>query len=332
MCRVIMNKDINETEIGNLVMRFRNFDRYFFKPCLLFVCLSWPVGIQASPPAVKMSPLFLIQGSQGKSFQQPTDVAVGKDGTIYVMDGLNSRVAVFDAQGKDLFSFGSRGSEEGEFLRPVGITTSPDGNVIVADTGNHRLQVFSPGGRFLWAFALVSGSSGDPTDVCVSEQGDVFYVCDNDNHQVHAYSSRGKLLRILGKRGDALGEFRYPATLKLDKEDRLYVVDALNARVQVFDLQGRVMRQISEWGSLQGKLLRPKGVAVDKEQIFISDSHTGRILVFSLEGVFQGFVADEKGEAIRFITPTNIVFDDSGRLYVVETRDNRIRILNSRQS
>jgi DNA-binding beta-propeller fold protein YncE len=211
---------------------------------------------------------------------------------------------------------------------PVGIDISPDGKVIVADTGNHRIQVFSKEGSFLWSFSLHSGPRGDPTDVCAQEAGDVFYVCDNDNHQVHAYTSRGELLQILGKRGEALGAFRYPATVTLDGKNNVCVVDALNARVQLFDPHGKVLRQISEWGNSPGKLLRPKGVAIDGDgRVFVSDSHTGRIQVFSSEGAYVGFVADEGGEVLRFVTPTNILFDDNGRFYVVETRANRVRVL-----
>jgi len=34
-----------------------------------------------------------------RDFLQPTDVAVGKDNYIYILDGVNNRVKVFDEQG-----------------------------------------------------------------------------------------------------------------------------------------------------------------------------------------------------------------------------------------
>ena len=309
-------------------MRVSDLFRHASYALLVFSLTPCAARAETAGSPVRMQVLRQTEGPADSPLEQPTDAAVGRDGSVYVMDGVNSRVAVFDGKGRLLFSFGSRGRGAGEFSMPVGIDVSPDGNVIVADTGNHRIQVFSREGSFLWSFPLQSGPRGDPTDVCAQETGDVFYVCDNDNHQVHAYTPRGESLQILGKRGEDLGAFRYPATVTLDRKNNVYVVDALNARVQVFDSQGRVLRQISEWGNSPGKLLRPKGVAVDEDgRVFVSDSQTGRVQVFSSQGAYVGFVADDTGEVLSFVTPTNIVFDDDGRFYVVETRANRIRVL-----
>ena len=47
-------------------------------------------------------------------FNEPTDIAIRPDGTFYVSDGyVNSRVAVFDRNGKWLLEWGKKGSGEG---------------------------------------------------------------------------------------------------------------------------------------------------------------------------------------------------------------------------
>src|SRR5210317_1396628 len=66
------------------------------------------------------------------NFLQPTDVAVGKNKLIYVMDGVNSQVKVFDEKGFFEFSFGRKGEQKGNFNNPVGITTDNTGRVYVA--------------------------------------------------------------------------------------------------------------------------------------------------------------------------------------------------------
>jgi DNA-binding beta-propeller fold protein YncE len=49
-------------------------------------------------------------------FNQPTDIAIRADGSFYVSDGyINSRVALFDRDGKWVREWGKKGSGEGEF-------------------------------------------------------------------------------------------------------------------------------------------------------------------------------------------------------------------------
>ena len=50
----------------------------------------------------------------GKHFNEPTDIAIRPDGTFYVSDGyVNSRVALFDRNGKWVREWGKKGSGEG---------------------------------------------------------------------------------------------------------------------------------------------------------------------------------------------------------------------------
>jgi peptidylamidoglycolate lyase len=83
-------------------------------------------------------------------FNQPTDIAIRPDGSFYVSDGyVNSRVAMFDKNGKWVREWGRKGSGEGEFSNPHGLTLVPEGtDVIVADRENSRLQLFDRVGRF----------------------------------------------------------------------------------------------------------------------------------------------------------------------------------------
>ena len=75
-------------------------------------------------------PCALIIGKRGNGpgeFNLPRDLAIGKDGRLYVVDGGNFRVVVFDREGKYLFSFGSVGKQYGQFARPKEIAIDRDG-------------------------------------------------------------------------------------------------------------------------------------------------------------------------------------------------------------
>src|SRR5439155_3249472 len=86
----------------------------------------------------------------GTHFNQPTDIAIRRDGTFYVSDGyVNSRVAYFDVKGKELYEWGKKGTGAGEFNNPHGMTFIPGStDVLVADRENSRLQLFDKDGRF----------------------------------------------------------------------------------------------------------------------------------------------------------------------------------------
>jgi peptidylamidoglycolate lyase len=99
-------------------------------------------------------------GWDATHFNQPTDIAILKDGTFYVSDGyVNSRVARFDRSGRFLSEWGKKGSAEGQFSNPHGLAFGRDGDVLVADRENSRLQVFDRQGLFKqqWIGAKATG-------------------------------------------------------------------------------------------------------------------------------------------------------------------------------
>jgi DNA-binding beta-propeller fold protein YncE len=82
-------------------------------------------------------------------FSKPTNVAVDKEGLVYVSDTWNDRVEIFDADGKFIRTWGKPGDGPGYFARPKGIAVDADGHVWVADGVQDRVQVFTPEGQLL---------------------------------------------------------------------------------------------------------------------------------------------------------------------------------------
>jgi hypothetical protein len=85
-------------------------------------------------------------------FSKPTNVAVDKDGNLFVTDTLNDRIEVFDADGVFIRAFGKNGDGIGQFARPKGIAVDSDGHIWVADAMLNRLQVFTKEGQVLLGF------------------------------------------------------------------------------------------------------------------------------------------------------------------------------------
>lgn len=288
----------------------------------------------AEEDAVRIIPCrhqFDLTGIEKKKFNQPSAVALFQD-RIYVLDGVNARIAVFDSNGAPLFSFGQAGSDPGEFNSPLGLATDYQGRIYVADSGNHRIQIFDSRGNLLTYFSLKEdryGSAADPTDLVYDKENNRIIIVDNDNHRLLFYTPDGTFLRELGEVGFENGQFRYPYSVALDAKGKIYVVDVLNTQVQVFNPQGEFERIIGEWGIEKGQFFRPQGIALDaKGRVYVTESYKkiGVIQVFSPDGTFEALLGSSPREKLRFSVPTDICFDDRGRVFICEMYDSKVSV------
>lgn len=121
------------------------------------------------------------RGDGPGEFNLPRDAAVAPDGTLYVVDGGNFRVQVFDTDGKFLRTFGTIGRQAGQFSRPKEISIDVEGNVYVIDTAFGNFQIFNSAGQLL----LNVGDRGNsdeparfmlPSGIAVDSDGRVYVV------------------------------------------------------------------------------------------------------------------------------------------------------------
>ena len=134
-----------------------------------------------SPKGEKLLSLGIAgkPGSADGQFNQPNDVVVGPDGSIYVSDGhdaqgfttaqqvaegikrgATSRIQKFSPDGKFIKSWGGIGVKHGEFRTPHALMFDARGRLWVADRGNHRLEIFDADGKYLesrYMFGRISG-------------------------------------------------------------------------------------------------------------------------------------------------------------------------------
>jgi DNA-binding beta-propeller fold protein YncE len=121
------------------------------------------------------------RGSEPGQFNLPRDVAVGRDGRIYVVDGANFRVQVFESDGTFVSTFGEIGVYPGQFSRPKGAAVDPDGNLYVTDTAFGNFQIFNAEGELLLHIGTRSETMEParymlPAGIGVDEDGRVYMV------------------------------------------------------------------------------------------------------------------------------------------------------------
>ena len=109
-----------------------------------------PSPPQGAPTKLVFEEVYTVGGgdSPDASFVSASALDVLPDGTVYVVDTKDSRVKVFDAEGRFLRVFGRQGQGPGEMNQPTGILVTPDKEVLVEDILNRRLAIFALDGTF----------------------------------------------------------------------------------------------------------------------------------------------------------------------------------------
>jgi DNA-binding beta-propeller fold protein YncE len=105
---------------------------------------------------------------------------------VYVSDGRqNSRVSVFDDNGKFIKHWGSEGKDVGQFIENHGIVVDSEGNVYVVDTRNVRIQKFHSGGNFITIWRSL-GCKDDqfliPHDIAMDSKGYIYVTDSRKSH------------------------------------------------------------------------------------------------------------------------------------------------------
>ncbi len=122
-----------------------------------------------------------VTGEGPDTFNQPSDVAVAKNGDIFVADGhdenSNARIVKFSKDGTFIKTWGKRGSAPGEFDVPHGLAFDSRGRLFVADRSNNRIQIFDQEGKFLEEWKQFSRPSGIYID-----STDILYVTDSESN------------------------------------------------------------------------------------------------------------------------------------------------------
>ena len=124
---------------------------------------------------------FGKRGSGPGELNLPRDVAIGKDNKLFVVDGGNFRIQVFDTNGNFIKSFGQVGKQLGNFARPKEAATDKDGNLYVIDAAFGNFQIFNPEGELLMFVGERSEQRGPghfnlPSGIEVDEDGRIYVV------------------------------------------------------------------------------------------------------------------------------------------------------------
>ena len=169
----------------------------------------------------------------GEPFNQPTGVAVGPSGCMYVSDGYgNFKVQKFGPDGTFLKSWGRQGDGPGEFALVHNIDVDEEERVYVCDRENRRVQIFDADGKYLAEW----GGLRLPVDVKV--KGELVYVPEEGNDWATSGTRYGPSgMSIFTREGRLLARWKEGERgtkgmvnlhgIAVDSDDNLYVTQLI---------------------------------------------------------------------------------------------------------
>ena len=262
---------------------------------------------------------FGESGTEPGSLDVPADVAIDKNGNIWVVEEDTDRLSQFDKNGNFLENFTATleiEEEEGQvrsfsmLSKPLGIVFDSANNFYISNFGNGLVMKFDADGNFD-RLLNKRDVDEDPLQFIArieEERGDreAYYLCRS-----------GTAVLCTGE-----AEFNSPYYLVVDSKDNVYVVDRNNHRIQKFNSDGEFLLM---WGrnggdgtsgNGEGEFNYPHEIAIDKnDNVYIADSRNHRIQVFDSEGAFLFQLGDES----VFGFPKVVAVDSDLNIYVGDT-------------
>jgi len=116
----------------------------------------------------------------------PTGVALSRDGTLYVADTVNNRVAAIPfawLRTNPVTGGGQTVTSGGSLNGPLGLTLAPNGNVITVNTGDgNAVETTPPGQQVATVKFDPAGAGGDLFGLTIApDKTGVLFVDDGDN-------------------------------------------------------------------------------------------------------------------------------------------------------
>jgi len=168
----------------------------------------------------------------------PGRMKFDRNGSLYVVDRANCRIAALDAEGKVRLTVGAKGDKRGQFKALQDVAVDRQGRIYALDSEGTPVQVFDKNGKYIYRFGFHGDGLEDisyPSGIFV-DGNDQIWVTDRGRHALKVFDRSGTFLRALGKYGVEEGYLFQPADSVMDGLGRVYIAEAGARRMQIFSL------------------------------------------------------------------------------------------------
>ncbi|MBC8359502.1 MAG: 6-bladed beta-propeller [Candidatus Aminicenantes bacterium] len=254
-------------------------------------------------------------------FSAISSVVVDDDGNIYMLDGEEKKVKVFDREGKFIREFGKQGQGPGEFSLPILIQFSNKGELVVEDPLNARIAFFTTEGKFLKNLSTAKAlglaliffdSQGNIIGQQVVPAGNKLtrdcIKYDSELKPLFTFASMDNTSLLQGK----INPFRIVIFYQLGKNDVILYSNPEEYEITVVNSEGELIKRILK------KYDPVKVTEEDKKEFFDSLPSAAapvkdRIEFPNYYPAYQNFLLDEQG---RMFVRTYEKGKEKGEFYI----------------
>jgi sugar lactone lactonase YvrE len=256
--------------------------------------------------------------SEGIVLREPSGLAVSKIGDIFISDRAANAIYKLSSGFEFMVDEGGIGNALGTFSKPMGLACDAALNVYVADSGNRRIQILDRNLRRVGTVDSYFDESDRteefslPEDIDIDGEGN-FWIADND--RVVKLDPFYELLQEISY--DAPGGFAIGrvSCLAVSGNDMVAIGDSGNRRVLNMTVHGSRVSELDS-GS-------PSSLAWDSGGLlWVADGRDGMLRAFDINGGLRYKYA----EAAPGFRPSSILFDQAGRLLVVDSGRRQILV------
>jgi trimeric autotransporter adhesin len=307
-----------------------------------------------------------LNGPQGIATDAAGNVYI-VDGLNNAVRKVSTAGVISTIAGTGTLGFSGDGGQgtSAQLNRPQAVAADAAGNVYIADTGNNRVRVVSPSGVISTISGTgASGFAGDggpassaqlnaPQGLTLDSAGNLYVATFNDN-RVRKISAGGMINTIAGNGGFGYAGdggpgpsaiLNAPQGLAVDAAGNVYIADAANNRIRAVSHTG-IITTIAGTGvaghsgdggpATQALIAAPNGLAMDAAgNLFFADANN-YIRKISPDGTISTIAGNGSGgylgdgglaTSAQVNGPAGIALDSAGDIYVSDTFNNSIRLL-----
>jgi DNA-binding beta-propeller fold protein YncE len=246
---------------------------------------------------------------------------------IQYLTGISDSTEIEEKQ--TTFSLVLTGGEEAGVIKKIGKAygiAAHKGKLYIASSSSKQVVVIDVANK---KFDYVKGNIGKgalskPVNVDVGDDG-YLYVTDSGRREIVVYDPAGNYVDAFGKGFENAKLVDAAAYGKY-----LYVPDFATSEIRVLDKKtGEQVNSLAKGTDPKTTVALPVNIEIDdKGIIYITNTGTGTIMKFDVDGNLLGTIGKMGDRFNEFARPRGVAVDSDGRVYVVDAGHGNVQIFD----